>query len=141
MNKEFKRMIELAGLNEIKVEKPGIRKLKVNVNDSQNNIYYSFKINNEYSLSLFSSYLSKEYVEVYLNEDDIYADRMHEEVINYLNENKIPFIIHDLDNDTTMNGKEFEIPEDPEDFFNCEILINKKNCDIPKEYQKNFNDL
>lgn len=141
MNSEFKRMMKLAGLTEIKVNKPNSRKLKVDVSDSPDRTYYSFKINNEDSLSLFSTDFSKEYVSVYLNEDDIYADRMHEEVVNYLNQNEIPFIIQDLENDTTISSKEFEISEDPDDFLDYEILINKKDCIIPQEYQEKFNNL
>jgi len=129
-------------LNEIQINKPGRGKLKIEVKPSSNpeNVYFTFNLN-DIGMSLFSSDLSKDYVSIYLNEDDIYADRLHEDVINYLNKNNIPFIINDLDYDTTIDGDEFEIPEDPEEMFNKEISINKKDCLVPKEYQEKFKDL
>jgi len=128
-------------LNEIQVNKPR-RKLEVEVKPSSNpeNVYFTFNLN-DIEMSLFSSDLSKDYVSIYLNEDDIYADRLHEDVINYLNKNNIPFTIHDLDYDTTIDGDKFDMPEDPEEMFDKEILINKKDCLVPKEYQEKFKNL
>ena len=130
-------------LDEIQINTPPKRKLKIEVKPSSNNpeeVYFTFNLNDD-EISLFSSDLSKDYVDVYLNEDDIYSDRLHEDVINYLNKDSIPFTIHDLDYDTTIDGDEFEIPEDPEEMFNKEISINKKDCLVPKEYQEKFKDL
>ena len=127
-------------VNEIKINKPGRGKLEVKVNDRPdiNRVFYSFEIDNGDFFSLHSSYFSNDYVSVYLSEDDIYADLLHEDIINYLNKNKIPFAISNEDNDSIIDGDKFEIPEDPEDMFNRDILINKKDCKVPKEYQENF---
>ena len=130
-------------LNEIKINKPGRGKLEVKVNDRPdiNRVFYSFEIDNGDFFSLHSSYFSNDYVSVYLSEDDIYADLLHEDIINYLNKNKIPFAISNEDNDSIIDGDKFEIPEDPEDMFNRDILINKKDCKVPKEYQEKFKNL
>jgi hypothetical protein len=130
-------------LEEIKINKPGRGKLEVKVNDRPdiNRVFYFFEIDNGDFFSLHSSYFSNDYVSVYLNEDDIYADLLHEDIINYLNKNKIPFVISNEDNDSIIDGDKFEIPEDPEDMFNRDILINKKDCKVPKEYQENFYNL
>ena len=133
MNKEFKRMMELAGLNEIKVNI--LSMLEVKAENIEGTIYYSFKTpEEEFSLH---NWHNKEYVEVYLNEDDIY-EGLHRYVIDYLNKNKIPFVVYDEEQESYINDKTFEIPEDNEDMFNNFILINKKNCLVPLEYREEF---
>jgi hypothetical protein len=129
-------------LDEIQINKPGRGKLEVevNINTRSGNIYFTFNLNGDNFL-ISTSYFSKDYVSVNLDEEDIYSDRLHEDVINYLNKNRIPFAISNEDNDSIIDGDKFEIPEDPEDMFNRDILINKKDCLVPKKHQENFNNL
>jgi hypothetical protein len=144
MNKEIQRLQQLAGIKEMRLNTPGGKKLKVNVSkDKKYGRYHcGFNLDDNSYQSLFPSDFSKNYVRVYLNEDDIYSDGLHEDIINFLNKNRIPFEIYDTDNYTRINGDEFEIPEDPEDMFDKEIFINKRDCIVkPPEYREIFMNL
>lgn len=129
---------------EIWVNKPNRRKLKVKARDD-GYVYFKFYLDNneseETNMLLTNFSLDKNYAEVYLNEDDIYADRLHEDVIYYLNSNRIPFTVYDDDEEDYIDGKNFEIPDHPDDMLGKYILINKKDCDVPREYQREFDNL